>query len=84
VSHVEDITQIYAFFDEPFFKIKTHVFFGGVRAQVSKGRGLLVLGLGVGEQILDQSQENGLIVSNDLGDVEISQGSFQQRILLDL
>ena len=77
VSDVKNILQINTFLNKTLFRNQTHIVLCGLLANLCQVWWFLVFWLSVGEQVLNQSQEDGLVISNNLWNIEISQGSHQ-------
>lgn len=84
VTNVEDISAVDTLLHELLLRDETHIDLRGLLAELHELGRLLVLSLSVGEQIADEPNEDRLVVSDDLGNVEISQGSHEQWILIHL
>ena len=77
MSDVKNVVEIDAFLDELLLRDQTHSCLCGLLAHFCQRGRLLVLRFSVREQILNQTNENRLVVSDDLRDIEVTQGSHQ-------
>ncbi len=82
MSDIKNFIKIYAFFDELLFRNETHNVFSNFLANFCQFWWLFIFGFSIWEKIFNESDEDRLIVSNNLWNIKISQGSLQKRIFL--